>query len=84
MRMEQKSFFFEPEKPKEQSRSGAFVPYDRKTLIRVRKEKIYALPDSEGTGTNLCTMAGLLLKNFSTVCLICKHRFAERRTANSS
>ena len=82
--MEQKSFFFEPGKTKEQSRSDAFVPYDKKTFVQVRKGKIYELPDSGGTGPNSCTMAGLLLKDFSTVCLICKHKFAERRTTNSS
>ena len=82
--MEQKSFFFEPGKTKEQSRSGAFVPCDKKTFVHVRKGKIYELPDSGGTGPNSYTMAGLLLKDFSTVCLICKHKFAERRTLNSS
>ena len=82
--MEQKKTFLEPGKTKEQIRSDAFVPYDKKTFIHVRKGKIYELPDPGGTGPNSCTMAGLLLKDFSTVCLICKHRFAERRTADSS
>lgn len=33
---------------------------------------------------NSYTMAGLLLKNHGTVCLLCKNKFAERRIKNSS
>ena len=38
--MEQKKTFLEPGKTKEQIRSGAFVPYDKKTFIGIFVGKI--------------------------------------------
>ena len=76
MRMEQN-------KSKERIRSGAYVPFDEKPFIHVRKGKIHKLSDSGGTGPNPYTMASLLLKNISKVCLLCKNNFAEGRITNS-